>query len=119
LSKQAELVEQFNHELNPDGRPWIEFWRTGEIADRKFLDSPRIRETETFFVRYDHPVLKNRMEFVQVQRDVLLPFLRGHLDIGGGGVALDITLAPEDLSWYLICNHDGDMLFISHGGITG
>jgi len=94
-----------------DGLPPLEVLRKAKHVGKEVFESKFFSATESYYVLYEHPALKDHDKVFLVERQELLPFLQAKIK-PERGEGLDITVTSHDLNNFLICNHDGDLFFL-------
>lgn len=104
-----ELIQEVEHRMNPYGfDPYFAMYLSQRVNKDFMRDS--FFEGDEFFLyytRHDCPK-KNRLH--RANRAATLSFLDSRIN-PETGQGLDVVVANDSVSAFLICNHDGDMFF--------
>jgi hypothetical protein len=111
-AESADLVGEFRRRRNPAGLAPIDLLRSSTRVTKDALRGPPFDRHDTFLVLFEHPVLERRTRLVTVPRDELLAFADAEI-LPERGEGRDMTIAPPDLSAFLVCNHDGDTFLLN------
>jgi hypothetical protein len=121
IAAQApSLLTEFERKCNPARIPWLDIWQHyGQLVGTAFLESPFFTGHSSYYALYEHPAIPNRREFAELSSRQLRQLVEENTNEHSCGIELDVTISPKSMDEFLICNHDGQMLYLGQETLDG